>query len=402
MLMKEFEPRENLLGITDTVMDEIRQLQESGVDVEVTDFFDEGSLDEERQEFVNENISRLENSATGYDDFRAHSGIAAWSKLTKRAIALHTLYNPDNDLIGSNIDADIYDRPLFDGYSANELLIAQKKIPLEKALFWINAYKEFTETPIDDGSTDKVGSRDYFKGAFDARAVRTRAITAMHMAENSIISDSNSHNRNNLISASLACGAAGPVYNLVSHLEKKGLNFEKILLIDQDPMALATAQSLGEHAGLDSKIKLELKDLLSDNLTDYIEPNSVDIVDLLGLFEYIPNSEKHGKWCTALLDKVSEIIKPDGLILFGNMLNDRPQQTFFDNVVKWPRLHQRTISDVISILNDSGYSNEQISIRVPREGIYAVYSVSKKEKNAGTGMSNSVSGLLGKTALQPY
>ena len=143
-------------------------------------------------------------------------------------------------------------------------------------------------------------------------------------------------------------------------------------------MALATADALAQGAGLEGKVNIQLRDLLSENLTDYIAPHSVDVVDLLGLFEYIPNL-KDLPMASALLSKVKDIVRPGGIIVFGNMLSDRPQQAFFSNVVKWPRLQQRSITDVLAILEQAGFYANDISVRIPQEGVYAVYAVNIPE-----------------------
>lgn len=380
------------------VLAEIKFLSERGFDVATTDTFDEYKPPYSRQIMIDERVRELEEDVAGAEKFRRLPGISAWSKLTKRAIALHTLYHPDGSTVGEGVDISVYDRPIMSGQSAKEVLISAKG--KEKANKIIQDYTSFIEQIIDNGDARFIGSRDYFMGVADARAVRTRATAAMEIAEEHITNNPELDGEN-LISASLACGAAGPVYKLVRGLEDRGRGFKKVILVDGDPMALATAASLAENDGLEDKVELQLRNLLLEPLTNYIDPNSVDIVDLLGLFEYLPS-----EMGIALLQSVKDIVKPGGLIVFGNMLKNRPQQAFFGNVVQWPNLEQREMSKVLDMIEEAGFDLKKVKVRVPSEGVYAVYAidVNGKPEKEKLNQEESVIQALGITAtdIQEY
>ncbi len=379
------------------VQKEIDELVDQGYDVANVGIIDQFGLDDHRQLYIDDVVRKLEESTDGYSIFRSYPGISAWSPLTKRAIALHTLYNPLGKYVGEGIDNQVYSRPLFDGKSAAEVLADNRGT--EKADKIISDYTRFISGIIDDGGFEHIGSRDFFQGVVDAKAVRTRANSAMEIVASHIQDMERSGSDSQaLVSASLACGAAGPVYNLVNGLEQKGCNFSNIILVDSDPMALATAVSLSEHNNLNEKVELQLRDLLLDSLTDFIEPQSVDIVDLLGLFEYLPT-----ELGVDLLKKVQAIVKPGGMIVFGNMLNKRPQQDFFDNVVSWPHLEQRPIGEVIDIINKAGFNpREDMQVRIPNEGVYAIYGIVNRGSSADKVRVQSVAEELGISEVKAY
>lgn len=359
--------------ITPAVLAELQHLTSIGLNVATLAVPDRHQPDVRRQSMIDKAVAALERSPTGADQFRSYPALGMWSSLVKRAIALHTLYNPHAGTVGEGIDPAVYDAPLFDGSSATSLLHQRLSPPV--ADDWISKYRAFLPTVIDDGDGAAVGSRDFFTGTADARAVRTRATAAMNLAVGHINRQPCLAERQDLVTASLACGAAGPVYELLNGLRCLGHGCSRVILVDQDPMALATAASLAERAGVADMVSLELHDLLTDKITDYIAPRSVDLVDLLGLFEYIPNDDRRGRLAEALLTDVGAIVRPGGLIVFGNMLKQRPQQDFFSRVVKWPRLQQRTITEVLAILTAAGYSTTDVTVRIPEEGVYAVYAV---------------------------
>ena len=63
-----------------------------------------------------------------------------------------------------------------------------------------------------------------------------------------------------------------------------------------------------------------------------------------------------------------------GLIIFGNMVRHRPQQAWFEGI--WPTILQRNISEVLSIIDDAGYSPDSVSVEVSEsDGLYAVYTI---------------------------
>jgi SAM-dependent methyltransferase len=393
----------NFDHVASSVQQEVSELQAVGFDVELVNTPDEYRPDEARQAVIDAKIAELETAENGPEAFRAHGAIADWAPLTKRAIALHTLYNPEGATVGEGIDLAVYDVPLFSGKSAKEVLYSQYPDNPEKPARFIAAYEQFVPAVIEP-ETEAITARDFFRGVKDAEAVRTRATTAMELVAEHIESSEILADRADLVSASLACGAAGPVYKMVNGLGERGHNFSDVILVDQDPMALATAHSLAEANGVEGKVRLELRDLLTENITDYIKPHSVDVVDLLGLFEYIPNDDRMGHWAAALLGKVKEIVRPGGYIVFGNMLNERPQQDFFKKVVQWPRLQQRTIRQVGKIVEEAGFSANDLQVRVPSEGVYAVYGIKVPHVIEGAGglVVASVAKDLGHHALERY
>jgi hypothetical protein len=232
----------------------------------------------------------------------------------------------------------------------------------------------------------------------DARGVRTRAYTATELVVENF-SGPEHDGRKDIVSASLACGAAGPVFDFSEPLQRNGKDISTFHLFDQDPMALASASAIAEGKGISDKVNIILGDLLTDDLTEHIEEGSVDVVDLLGLFEYIPSDikikdlfemggvereltaeEQDMSAAAYILAQAKKLIRPGGEIIFGNMLNERPQQKFFDKVVGWPPLKQRSVTEVLEIVQEAGFDLDNVSARIPsREGVYAVYAIKVPE-----------------------
>lgn len=305
------------------------------------------------------------------------SAFTGWGPLTKRAIALHNIYRPLIRTLGEGIDPTVYDRPLFsvsnsvsgeiELHSAKQ--VVEAKLGPEKAARVASDYDRFIHTPIDDAS------RRIWQGSLDGSGVRTRAISAMSRVADYLAETKAPGER--ITTASLACGAAGPMFELARRIGQKGLVLDKTILADMDAMALASAQSLADHEGIANQVELKLENLVdmntlsARNLSEFIEPGSVDVVDLLGLFEYFPR-----ELAVDLIQQVRKIIKPGGMIVFGNMIDNRPQQTFFTQVSMWPPLEQRSLPELFDIVQEAGFSaKDDAEIILPPQGVYAVVAI---------------------------
>lgn len=364
------------------VRSEISRLIEAGHDVNLVDP-PPRVTDQHTKSRVDAAIARLELR----DDcvrhlFRdnIHPVGAAWFSLAKRAVALWPLYAAGTiSHLGEGIDPAAFDRPHFAGDLSARQVLAREKGP-DKAELIVERYLSFLNQELTTADRfDEYGlhSWDYLTHVVDSHAVRTRADAAIERIRTHFFAGSDQP-RKQIISASLACGASAPVFELARTLREKHHAHLAMKLVDSDVMALATAQSLAERYGVESDVEIHHRDLMRDTLTSYIAPNSVDVVDMLGLFEYIPARvgiwPLHHRAAADLLASVKAIIRPGGLIVFGNMLRHRPQQEFFDKV--WPTLQQRTISEVLAIIRHAGYDLDTVTVDIPRrEAVYAIYTI---------------------------
>jgi len=397
--------RPETFRVANSVLQEATELINQGYDVGLVSVEDPHRLGITDQARVDAEITRLEQSDNGHEEFKdigLRPAMGSWVPLTKRAIALHALYNARTaEKLGEGIAVDSYDKPIisgvddkgekFDNKSASDLVRASKSP--ERAKKILDSYYDFVTTSIDDDLGAYVTSRDFYRGSIDARAVRTRAYCFEDMISDHVDNSSSLKARQDLVSVSLACGAGGPVCEMVEKVKAMGADFASVKFIDKDEMALASASAIAENNGLSSEQTQILRhDLLMEEMTDYIDPKSVDILDLLGIFEYIPNEGKfvnpaNGLGLAAdLLRRAGELVRPGGVMVFGNMLKDRPQQGFFKDVVRWPRLQQRNIREDLDVISEAGFDLANVSIRIPaEEGTYAVIQIRFPEEESTDG-----------------
>lgn len=376
------------------VVAEIAELAADGYDVRLHDTYDPYALDPQTQAATDAEIRRLEVATKAALDEglpnplllpQGRTAFETWGPLTKRAIALNNIYNAHAETLGEGIDPTVYDRKLFavgdpeEDVSLSAMEVMQLTLGQEKADKIYGQYQAFVPTVIDQKS------RLIWAGAKDGAGVRTRATCAMEEAANHLTSRG-AVKESGVVSLSLACGAAAPVYELMAKLQSRGLKVDKSVLADMDPMALASAYSIGESKGVEDKVELKLENLVNmqtgeaRDLTEFTEKGSVDVVDLLGIFEYFPRP-----LAVSLLKEVKKVLSPDGIIVFGNMLDKRPQQTFFSDVSLWPPLQQRSLTEMFSILDEAGFdAKKDARILLPPQGVYAVVSVAPNRQERET------------------
>jgi SAM-dependent methyltransferase len=392
--------------VSPIVLNEATELVEAGFDIKLEDIEDEyssnwlkrkigsavlktiGGVRKYSQAIADSNwevqIGGYEiGQSTAHDAFNLLPAIRRWSSLVSNstsAIPLVSFYDPEAAYLGCGIDPDVFERKdIFgDSVSARELRVKQLTNKTEKsdeiAGSEVKGYREFIGTRRD------AISAILFHEVRDVKAVRTRA-KAMTGLVKEHVAALEPEERKDLVSLSVGCGAAQPVFDMVQQIESEidGAKFSNIQLVDNNPLTLAAAQSIAESRNLQERTELFAKNALR---LGCIEKESVDVVDLIGLFEYFPPQA-----AKILLKEVKNLVKPGGLIVLGNMLVDRPDQDFFSNVVEWPELQQRSLEAVLDIVDDAGLNSSEAKIRLPsREGVYAVYALPVNKKPLDSGL----------------
>lgn len=367
-------------GLTDEVRAEVDELSVAGIDVQLvaSDLSRHFVLPETRQQRVNQVIdfwSKQPNFADILLSPEVAPAGAAWRGIAKRAIALHPFYNiGEIDRPSDGINPHVLDEPMFAGKSARQLV--QDEEPGDQKERALTKYDEFFNAgslwEVVDNDTS-IG--DLIAGSVDRLADVTRAEVAISMVQEHINGNGRGeYERRGIVSASLACGAAEPIFWLSKRLEEDGVPVRAIHLVDSDPVALAVSTSRADAHGIDGKVVRHRKNILKTPPASYIEPQSVDVVDMIGLFEYLPETFAKYKMAGNLLADVAQIVRPGGMIVFGNMLDSRPQQEWFSGI--WPPLKQRSIGSVIDIVKEAGFHEDQLSVRIAEgEGVYALYGI---------------------------
>jgi len=179
---------------------------------------------------------------------------------------------------------------------------------------------------------------------------------------------------------SVGCGTALPIFEVAKALKAKGIS-PKVILLDQDPIALAAAQCLAEKEefGLDDSIELHCRRLFSKlgsalDLSPVIQGRKIDIVEDTGLREYLPD-----RIYKSLTSALWKSLAPGGVMSTGNMSTHRPQPEFLHGLMGWvPIVRMRNIATGFALHEASGITKGLTTAYVTPDGVYTLY-ISRKQ-----------------------
>lgn len=246
-----------------------------------------------------------------------------------------------------------------------------KYVPSALALFPI---QRPLDTQLPNGEHIDSAAACFFMDALDSIGIRTRAKIMQ-----SIVVDT-FKDRTSVHWVSLASGAAVPVIDARVQLMKAGVAVD-MTLVDIDEEALAFAETLANRA--EFQPKLMRKNLFRNlaglrrhddmvPLVDEIEASSADMVDALGIFEYIDDQR-----APAFLNKAYKMVNEGGLLVIANMLSNRQQLDFNQRGIGWPRIIPRSFEEIQQLIKDADIEPENVTFSTPEDGIYTVVEIRK-------------------------
>ncbi len=235
-----------------------------------------------------------------------------------------------------------------------------------------------------DGTALLDHESDIFRYVDDAIGVRTRAALMggllwqhAHQAE-----------QKDLNWLSLACGAAIPVVDAAAGLSRRRVHV-RLTLVDHDRAALRLASRIAAEQHISTCVH-RMNVLARQGLTRHLGHQGYDVIDILGLFEYLKDQDWTYRYqkvmvsshrpmagAVTLLRNAWELLRPGGLLVFGNMLPTHPQLDFTLHVVQWPHIRPRAPQQIQSAAAQAGLPVDRLrGYRAP-DGVYGVYALRK-------------------------
>jgi SAM-dependent methyltransferase len=243
----------------------------------------------------------------------------------------------------------------------------------------LTALYEADSWTLPTGETIDPKTRSYFLHSLDSIAVRARAAIMSDVAGRHVGSDGNVTRW-----TSIACGAAIPVLDAITkHVGSQGVDL-KLVDIDQNALdharVKALARRLVEHKDFELLNRNVIKDLIvSDKLVHELGPQSQDLVDMLGIFEYIDEDFDGFKSAAAFLANAFRLVKPGGALVAANMLDTHPQLHFNQRAIGWPRLFPRSLEQIYAIITDAGIDPAWVTVTIAEDRVYAVFEIAKPD-----------------------
>lgn len=228
----------------------------------------------------------------------------------------------------------------------------------------------FLDAPITEGF------RHIVRYCSDSLGIRERKD-----AVNALITDHlrhrhhNGHTLDTMTMLSVGCGTALPVLEAMRQLYDDYGQCPRLILLDQDPVALKAAEELAAQMGLAERIELQCHSLFTPrgtllDLATVLNGRMLDVVEDSGLREYLPDT------IYVHLTRASmRALVPGGLMVTSNMNVNRPQKEFLRGLMGWPLpVIHRTIMQGVRLHERAGISAQQLRIQVLPSGVYTVFS----------------------------
>jgi len=226
------------------------------------------------------------------------------------------------------------------------------------------------EDRLPEGTKMDSESRQWFIHANDAIGVRSRAKVLSALVEKYI------HNASENNWVSLASGAAIPVLEALRSAERGGQQVF-LSLVDKDPVALSWAETMAAQEGIvvGAQLTLLRRDLVhtlvrNEDLLLELGEHQAELVDALGIFEYFNDAD-----AVTFLQRALRLVKPGGAVIVSNMLTSSPQIDFALRCIGWEPIFPRTLQQLQDIHIAAGVPVENVTVVVPKDGVYAVMEV---------------------------
>lgn len=238
---------------------------------------------------------------------------------------------------------------------------------------------------LPDGRPIRSEIARWFRNLADGRGIRSRG----QVLQDLLVREAHTHRHHSQAWLSLACGAAQPLVAAMRRIDAAGLPLPTGTLADLDRNALDLAVDYAARHSLAGQLHpLVLNILRRTGFGDTLAPNSFDVVEAIGIFEYLRREDgayaydgvlrtaKRLAGAETFLARAYELVRPGGLLVIGNMLTDHPQLGFTLNVVQWPHIRPRSPQDIVDIARAAGAAGSLEIIR-PSDGVYALYALRK-------------------------
>jgi hypothetical protein len=207
----------------------------------------------------------------------------------------------------------------------------------------------------------------------DGEAIRNRNATLNYLVEDYIINHGIKDQP--LKWMSLGCGTALPVIKSAVNL---GIE-PSLILVDKDIDALEQTEILANRLAFNGDIvKFSDINIFNENdmnrLSEKLDAKP-KIIDLMGIFEYTGDNIRVNP--AKFLRNSYNLLDTDGIMIFGQMLDTRPNLDFALGVVGWPFIHVRSINDLKKIILDAGIDLSKVELFLPSDNVYSVIKIRK-------------------------
>lgn len=276
------------------------------------------------------------------------------------------------------LDKSVFDEKI-NGLPLTEIMIqdkvnngVDKSTAIEEVEKRISEVREFIQAPVTEKFSDVI------RHCADSLGIRERVETVNGLSIDHLKKVAEKENRSidDMLVMSFGCGTGLATLKMLKKLKDETGEAPTVILLDQDPLSLAAAQSLAKKWNLEDKIEVHCERLFSKlgkplSLEGVLGDRKLDIAEDSGLREYLPDGVYK-----QLTRESLKFLRTGGLMITGNMNVNRPQKEFLHGLMGWvPKVRMRSIKEGFKLLQKSGIPKESIEATVTASGVYTVFAI---------------------------
>ena len=276
------------------------------------------------------------------------------------------------------LDESVFDEKI-NGLPLTEVMVqdkinngVDKATAVEEVEKRIGEVREFIQAPVTEKFSNVI------RHCADSLGIRERVETVNGLSIDHLKKVAEKENRSidDMLVMSFGCGTGLATLKMLKKLKDETGEAPTVILLDQDPLSLAAAQSLAKKWNLEDKIEIHCERLFSKlgkplSLEGVLGNRKLDIAEDSGLREYLPDGVYK-----QLTRESLKFLRTGGLMITGNMNVNRPQKEFLHGLMGWvPKVRMRSIKEGFKLLQKSGIPKESIEATVTASGVYTVFAI---------------------------
>ena len=276
------------------------------------------------------------------------------------------------------LDESVFDEKI-NGLPLTEIMIqdkinngVDKATAIEEVEKRISEVREFIQAPVTEKFSNVI------RHCADSLGIRERVETVNGLSIDYLKKVAEKENRSidDMLVMSFGCGTGLATLKMLKKLKNETGEAPTVILLDQDPLSLAAAQSIAKKWNLEDKIEVHCERLFSKlgkplSLEGVLGNRKLDIAEDSGLREYLPDGVYK-----QLTRESLKFLRTGGLMITGNMNVNRPQKEFLHGLMGWvPKVRMRSIKEGFKLLQKSGIPKESIEATVTASGVYTVFAI---------------------------
>jgi SAM-dependent methyltransferase len=174
---------------------------------------------------------------------------------------------------------------------------------------------------------------------------------------------------------SIGCGSGQPTFDAAQRLPERVKKNTSLTLVDRDDIVLDFAKSLYERQASElPRAVFSNEDAFNPKFLQKLnEDRGVDVIDILGMFEYLDDQTS-----IQFLRELYGALNSGGILIFSNMDVHRPDYDINQRVIGWPSLILRSPKEIMSLIVTSGIPLDETRFIQTQDNINNIFEVVKK------------------------